>query len=472
VRSNSLAIIAVLIFAAALRLLRMHVRWDEITLAYAAYAEPLAMALSEGHPTALMGSWIGLHPPLWGAIHAVFELVAPVPWVWLSFSALCSLAAVWLVGRMGGWLPALVLASAPVHLLDSAEINNYPIATLAMALLIYCARGAPVALALAAVFATWCHLLTGVAAAGVVLWRSLSMRSTDRRTMLTIVMAGILPVLGGAWRLMGQGSTWGQPDVPFEDWLRLVTETIGFEGLILAPVVMMGLAGTARVAWLSVVLALALAVGMDAAAAHQRPYLGIVAPAAAIAIGFACQRRSWLIPIVAVLCVVRGGRFAVDDVQRLQSIMEDLTEVRGVDVALEGAADGATLWLVSPALQTDDDKTANSSVLWRIRPWEWMPIARPVTFEYKDYRYGQPRHVRGLTLHTSTELYEASFDHVVGAALERGREAWVVVYDHGPATGLMGRIDRVLQPYDYVWQEIGKDVGLGVDKVALIRSRR
>ncbi len=51
-RSNSLAFIAVLIFAAALRLLRMHVRWDEITLAYAAYAEPLAMALSEGHPTA------------------------------------------------------------------------------------------------------------------------------------------------------------------------------------------------------------------------------------------------------------------------------------------------------------------------------------------------------------------------------------------------------------------------------------
>ena len=140
-RSNSLALILVLIVAAVLRLLRMHVRWDEITLAYAAYAEPLVTAMADGHPTALLGHWIGLHPPLWGVIQAAFELTLPMPWVWMGFSAACSLGAVWVVGRHAGWVAALVLATAPVHLLDAAEVNNYPLAALSMALLLAAARG-------------------------------------------------------------------------------------------------------------------------------------------------------------------------------------------------------------------------------------------------------------------------------------------------------------------------------------------
>ena len=185
-RSNSLALIAVIGIAAALRALRMHVRWDEITLAYAAYAEPLTTAMADGHPTALIGHWIGLHPPLWGVIHAAFELVAPVPWVWMGFSAVCSVGAVWVVGRHAGWVAGLVLATAPVHLLDAAEVNNYPMAALAMALLIATARGPWLGLAAAAVFAAWAHLLTLVAAGAVVLWRSLSVRSAHRNRLLEV----------------------------------------------------------------------------------------------------------------------------------------------------------------------------------------------------------------------------------------------------------------------------------------------
>ena len=59
-RSKPIALVVVLIAAAVLRLLRMHVRWDEIALAYAAYGEPLTQAVIDGHPTALLGSWIGL----------------------------------------------------------------------------------------------------------------------------------------------------------------------------------------------------------------------------------------------------------------------------------------------------------------------------------------------------------------------------------------------------------------------------
>ena len=215
-RSNSLALILVLIVAAVLRLLRMHVRWDEITLAYAAYAEPLVTAMADGHPTALIGHWIGLHPPLWGVIQAAFELTLPMPWVWMGFSAACSLGAVWVVGRHAGWIAALVLATAPVHLLDAAEVNNYPLAALSMALLLAAARGSWLGLALAAVLAAWAHLLTLVAAGAVVIWRALRMRPANRNRLLGAFTLGVLPIVGGALRLMGKGSTWSQPDVPIE----------------------------------------------------------------------------------------------------------------------------------------------------------------------------------------------------------------------------------------------------------------
>jgi hypothetical protein len=469
VRSNSLALVPVLIVGLLLRVLRLHVRWDEITLAYAAYAEPLTRALSEGHPSALLGSWIGLHPPLWGVIHAGIELVAPVPWVWMGFSVMCSLAAVYLVGRVGGWVPALVLATAPVHLLDAAEVNNYPLASLAMAALIVSARGSWPQLALAAIFAGWSHLLAGVAGVGLVLWRCASLRKSDRLALVSTVGLGLLPVVGGAMRLMGQGSTWAQPEVPTLGWLSLIAQTVGPEGWLLVPAVIWGLKGATRVAWVCLVVTLLVAVGFDAAAAHQRPYLGLVAPVAAVAIGVAVQRRPWMMAVVAVLCTVRGARFAADDVARFRTIIADLATVRGVDVALEGAAPGDTVWLVSPALQTDDDKTASSSVLWRLRPWQAMPIAGNRAFEYKDYRYGQPRQVAGVNIHTSTELYAAPFDHIASQASEAGSQLWVVVYDHGPATGLMERVQRVLQPYEVAWSAVGKDRGLGVDRVGLVR---
>ena len=471
-RSNSLALIAVLGIAAALRALRMHVRWDEITLAYAAYAEPLTTAMADGHPTALIGHWIGLHPPLWGVIHAVFELVAPVPWVWMGFSAVCSVGAVWVVGRHAGWVAGLVLATAPVHLLDAAEVNNYPMAALAMALLIATARGPWLGLAAAAVFAAWAHLLTLVAAGAVVIWRSLSIRSAHRNRLLGAFTLGVLPIVGGAMRLMGKGSTWSQPDVPFEAWLELVGATIGPEGLVLAPLVVLGLRGADRVAWLALVGALLLSVGFDAAAAHQRPYLGIVAPAAAIAIGRFAGRHRWLMAAVVVICLVRGARFGEADAHRLSQVLDDLSVTRGIDIALDEAEPGDTVWLVSPALQTDDDKTASSAVFWRMPPWWRMSIARPVNFEYKDYRYGHPRDVDERVIHTSTELYEGPFDHIAREVFSREQRIMIVVYDHSPATGMVERIERVLQPYAVTWQDVGADRGLGRDKVAIVTGLR
>ncbi|MEC9389165.1 MAG: hypothetical protein VX944_03755 [Myxococcota bacterium] len=460
----------VLLAAAVLRVLRMHVRWDEITLAYAAYAEPLAVAVSDGHPSALLGSWVGLHPPAWGVVQAVLETVAPIPWAWMGFSAACSLAAVWVVGRAGGIAAALVLATAPVHLLDAAEVNNYPMASLAIALLMVSARGPWPLLAAAAVFAAWSHLLAGVGAVVVVGWRLVHLRGADARRLVAAVGLGVMPIAGGATRLMGQGSTWAQPDVDWAAWLDLLTSTVGLEGLLLIPIVVWGLRGPLAWGWGSMAVGLLALVALGAAAAHQRPYYGLIAPIAALAVGQAVSRKPALLWLVIGLTTVRGARFGIDDAQRVQSIVHDLQRTRAVDVALAEAKDGDSIWLVSPALQTDDDKSAHSPVLWRFRPWHAASLARPVPFEYKDYRYGQPRDLGGVVLHTSTELESASFDHVASEVLERDGTLWVVLYDYAPATGMVGRVTRVLKPYAAEWAEVGEDVGLGADQLIRVEG--
>ena len=120
---------------------------------------------------------------------------------------------------------------------------------------------------------------------------------------------------------------------------------------------------------------------------------------------------------------------------------------------LAEAREGDTLWLLAPALRPDDDKTATAPVLWRLRPWRAMPIARPVPFDYVDYRYGQPRKWGPLTVHTSVELSDDIFDQVVGATLAEGGRAWLVLYEHAPATGLAARVARTLRPYETMsWQ--------------------
>ena len=191
-----------------------------------------------------------------------------------------------------------------------------------------------------------------------------------------------------------------------------------------------------------------------------------------MAVGDSVRRHPKLLLVVAVLCGLRGARFAVDDAERMSAVMDDLTVTRSVDVAIETSDKGDTIWLISPALQTDDDKTATGSVMWRFRPWAMMPIARPVLFEYKDYRYGQPRIWQQRTIHSSTELDAAAFDHVAQAVFSEGHRVLIVLYDYAPAAGLVERVERTLQPYQYEWRTVGLDVGLGADRVAIVEGRR
>lgn len=465
------SLLAWILLGLCLRLLRVISRWDELTLAYAAYAEPIAGALGRGELLRAATTWVGLHPPLAGLVQGVYELLLPMPLVWMLTSALLSAAAVALVGRAGGPLAAAVLATSPLQIADAAEVNNYPLAAFGLALVLAASRASWPRLAAAATLASWSHVLAAAGAGGVVAWR-LAQGEEPRGQRLRLVAAsllGVLPVLVGALRRAGEPGTFTQPELVLSDWLGRVAASVGPEGLVLGGIAVLGLRSVRAAAWAPISLVLVLSLALGAAAPHQRPYLGLLGPAAALALASFVEARQGgarrlLVGGVTVLCLLRGGRLAFDELQRVAAIAEDLRRPRALDQALAESRPGDSLWVVVPALEPDDDKTATGPLMWRTPPWSWMPIARPVAFEYSNPQYGQPRAFRGRTLHSSTELQAQAFDHVAAAALRKGRML-VVLADHGPATGLVARVERVLRPYSWQVEEIGEDRGLGRDRL-------
>lgn len=450
--------------ALLLRAPRLWARWDEVALAYAAYAEPTVAALQRLDLPAALTTWMGLHPPLWPLVHAALELALPVPLVWMGASALASAGAAALVARAGGVVPGLVLATAPLQVAYAAEVHNYPLAVLLVAACLALARAPWAALAAVAVLAGWTHLLAGAAGCGVVIWRSWRAPRPEAARLLAATALGLLPMAAGALRKMGEDGTFAQPDASLSAWVDLVAQSVGWPGVAIGVVAVVGLRREALAAALPVAGVLAFALLSGAAAPHQRPYLLLLAPPLALAVGETARR--WGRPIalgVGALCLGRAAWGLADSAATLAALSADQQADRAIDRAVAASAPGDVLWLVSPALQADDDKTATAPVLWRLGPAAWMPLARPVDFEYADWRYGQPRGWRGRVVHTSTELYAAPFDHAVGPALEAGHAVFVVLYDHGPAMGLLDRVGRVVRPYAVETLTLPRDTGLGDD---------
>jgi hypothetical protein len=209
---------------------------------------------------------------------------------------------------------------------------------------------------------------------------------------------------------------------------------------------------------------------LGAAAPHQLPYLLLPGPVVAAAVGLAARGRSrWVALLVVAFCLLRLGRVEAAAVPRLLALRADLDRERAVDLAVARSVPGDVLWLVAPALQADDDKTDSSPVLWRLGIFEPMPMERWESFDYLDWRFGQPRRWRGRVVHTSTELAEQALDHVVERVWERGGTVWVVLYDHGPATGLAGRVERAVRPWSPEQQVVPRHQGLGDDVLYTLR---
>ena len=88
-----------------------------------------------------------------------------------------------------------------------------------------------------------------------------------------------------------------------------------------------------------------------------------------------------------------------------------------------------------------------------------------VRYDFTDWLWGQPRQIRARTVHTSTELESGRFDRVVEAAFERDADVFVVLYDHGPATGLLERVTRTVRIYTPEHRVFARDQGLGDDQL-------
>lgn len=469
----------VLGLAAVLRLPRVFLRWDEVAIAYAAYTEPAVQAVERLSPGELLGAWVGLHPPLHAALMAILETTWSAPLGWLLLSATMSMLTVAVVARAGGLLAALVVATSPLQLADAAEVNNYPLAVLAMAVLCAAARG-PWLLFVAAVgLACWSHVLGMCAAAVLTLWRLVWPVGQGERTRVAAgALLVALPVAAGALHLVGQSSTFSQPELDLGEWWTMVSEAWGLVGVGLGLLTGFGLVwarGEARVVWAGLAVAYMLALLLGAAAPHQRPYLGLLGPPAALVLAATVHqlrlrrgtaaRTVWL--VVAMACLGRGGVGLAAELESARAVVADLSVPRGIDDAWAASRPGDTLWLVAPALQADDDKSDRSPVLWRLRPWWTMPRASLVGLQHDpiDYLWGHPRRVQARTLHTSTELSPRHFDAVAKAVLADGGRLFVVLYDHAPATELAGRVARVMRPYAASHRVHPRSSGLGDDHV-------
>ncbi len=430
-----------LVAAAALRLIRVPNRWDEVAWLYSAYPASTADALARGDLPAALTQFTGLHPPLWPLLHALSEAWAPIPLLWLLGAALASWMAVAVIGRVST-LAGLVLATSAVQLHYAAEVNQYPLAVAFVA----CAWASRAAVArgdrhwgwLAAAIAAagWTHALAGLVAA-------LAVVGLPRAALGRIVVASLaaaLPLLIPASTLAGDAGTYRQP--PFE--LELVTADwrarFGLTGLALLPFAAWGVraAPAAAVGVLGGGAAWAALVGAGVAAPHQFPYVALLGPPFALLVAAGARAR-WAVAAVATISVLGGLGTARLDLTALADLPPSAP--RAIDVALSEmtapyrceagtppapSCAGDAVYLLAPPGLNDDDKRRNSTVLWRLPPWRAMPRVRPHDMAWGAHRFGQPRLVGGHVVYLNDHLRPT-----LAQAIAAHPRLWLVVYEQG-----------------------------------------
>ena len=403
------------------------------------------------------------------------DAVWAAPALWILFSVLASLGAALAAGRAGGAVALAVLATAPLQLAYCAEVNDYPLAVLALALCLAAAEAPWPALAGAAILAGWSHVLAGLGGLGVVAWRltHADQPRSERISLALGVALGLLPVGAGALRRLVWESTWEQAGLSggLLPWALEAGRRIGPEGLLIGLVALSGLRGPALAAALPLALALGAALLGGVASPEQFPYLLLLGPPLALGAARAA-RTPWVRASILGLCALRGLRAGVDERSTLRELLADQAVPRAIDAALARARPGDSLWLVSPALLPDDDKSDTSPVLWRMSPWvPW--VAAPLSgFEYTDPAAGQPRRWRGMVVHSSTTLEPAALDVAARETLGRGGRLYVVLYDHAPATGLADDVAWALAPYRIEVERSREDPDLGPDLLYVVEGLR
>lgn len=423
--------------ALLLRGLRAVVRWDEVAWQYASYPAATVDALESGQLVEALTRFTGLHPPLWPLLHGLTELLWPAPALWILGSALAGVGAVAVLGwrwPVAGW----VLATAPVVVHYSAEVNQYPLLVVVLAGL-WTARDAErwgwvLGLGLAA---AWTHALGGLSAVLVMLTAPAALRWR----LLAGLAVGCLPLVPGVVERLQSEGTFTQPPWKAPLVLRDLFGRFGALGLVLLPWVLRGArrSGAAALGLGGLTVALVGLIALGIAAPHQFSYVAVLLVPWAILVHLGVGRTQGLI---VVLGLVQGLWQAAFDLQRVAALAAP--GERAIDRALEQAVrpwtcrgepapecSGDGVVLLTPPGPNDDDKTASSAVLWRISPLQRLPRVRPYLvdgrpLDHGDHRHGQPRLVDGRVVYVH-DWPRPTLERAA-AAHER---LWVVVYDAG-----------------------------------------
>lgn len=488
-----LALVGALCLGGAVsRAARLPLRWNQISLAYGAYHAPFVEAWERGDLLGALGTFVGLHPPLYSLLFtAVYEIIGrPGALLGLSWAlsvvaiGLTGLAAIRIWGPGYGWAASLLLAASLYHQHYSLEINNYPllVATSAASLMAFAGlvrrpgRGEGAFWAVAAALAVWSHLIGAFVVAAQALFGLLH-RETRRRVAVSAawVVLLCLPMAPRIWALTGTGSTYHNELGGIEGFYAQVVGGMvarfgplaGILPLGASLVVGVGLglrrpAERTAAAWLGVAvfvptLLVAATTVAGISAAHQHPYYLAVLPAAAALVarvagpsGPLGPRGVWVV-LLALPSVVVGVR----EIKSAQAAsLQHREEPHAVDevmasAAVAGEAPGRVLWLIAPPLHPDDDKLAQDPVYDRLDPWWRCRFYTPASlpFEFVDYQYGQPWACQtdesrpdpvgwdgslppgGLVIHTFTDIYPRSMPRLLDHHLSAGSTVEIVLYD-------------------------------------------
>jgi len=415
-----------LVLAALLRLPRAILRWTEDSWSYLAYDAEMAQAFEQGRLLDGLTTFTGLHPPGWHLFHNLVEVSIGVPMVVLLSSVACSVAAVWIAGRMG-MLVGLLVATSPIQVAYAAELNNYPAMTLCIAW-IWLARerteerGGGWALAIATVVGAWIHLLAGLI--GLIAATTLGRRQFQR--VSGVLVLGLLPLVPSMLELLGQSSSFSQPPYKVDLVLPDFGARFGWLSLVLWIPALLGAKRRPQIAWglgLSVGLILGLQLaGM--AAPHQFPYfLALTVPFALLV--QAGAKAPWLRLLVLGVILVHGiSLMRINGVQ-LGDLDTDLERTRAIDVALSESQAGDAIYLLRKRNRPDDDKRGISGQLWRISPWKQLQRTRPYDFPYVDHRHGQPRKMGKRTIYVNDHARAPLID-----AIRAHRRLYLIVSEH------------------------------------------
>ena len=391
--------------AVVLRILRGIVRWHEDAWLYSVYPAETLDLLRSGAVLQVPFTFTGLHPPAWPVLHSLTELLDPRPLWWLVESTLLSTIAVWLVARRSP-VAGLLLATAPVAVHYSAEVNQYALLTCALAGL-WATRTDPTTPTSRGVvawglLAAWTHILGAIAATIA----AISLPPPQRKRTTTYLALGMAPLAIGILQAAGDTGTFTQPPFTANLVLSDLFSRFGALGLVLPPLAAFGAKRSPRLALatLTATATIAAFVALRVAAPHQFPYLLTVLPPLVLL----AASVPWAARILVPVALLQGTWQAAFDLQRLHHIHTDLhTAARAVDTAfdqlhtpwtcptttLDPSCSGDALVLLRPPGRNDDDKTRFSPVLWRIPPWWSAPriVLPQVPLRSSDHRYGQPR---------------------------------------------------------------------------------